>query len=77
MSATTERVFIEALSLPARARAALVKRLLLSLESEDETAEIEAAWKREIADRCRACEEGKITECDAEEVFRDAFKKLK
>jgi hypothetical protein len=73
MSATTEQVFIEALSLPARARAALVHKLLLSLEAEQDSPEIEAAWKQEAAERCKAFDAGELTERDAANVLRDAY----
>ena len=77
MSATTEKVFIEALSLPARVRATLAHKLLLSLESEELSPEIEAAWNDEAAARCSAFDEGKLTELDAADVLRDAYRKLK
>jgi putative addiction module component (TIGR02574 family) len=77
MSATTEQIFIEALSLPTRERASLVHKLLVSLEPEEGSVEIEAAWKQEALDRCAAFDEGKITERDAAEVLRDAYKKVK
>ena len=77
MSATTEKVFIEALSLPARVRATLVHKLLLSLESEERSPEIEAAWDDEAVARCNAFDEGKLTERDASDVLRDAYRKLK
>ena len=77
MSASTEQVFIEALSLPTRQRAALVHKLLVSLESDEESAEIEAAWKQEAEERCQAFDEGKIIERDAAEVLREAYKRIK
>jgi len=77
MNATTEQVFIEALSLPTRARATLVHKLLLSLESETGSPEIEAAWSDEAMARCNASDEGKLTERDAGDVLRDAYRKLK
>jgi len=55
----------------------LVEKLLLSLESEEGSAEIEAAWKREALDRCRAYDEGKLTERDAADVLNDAYRKVK
>ncbi len=67
MSATTEQVFIQALSLPTRQRAALVNKLLQSLEAEEDSPEIEAAWKGEAIDRCKAFDEGKITEREVTE----------
>jgi putative addiction module component (TIGR02574 family) len=76
MSATTESIFIEALSLPTKERATLVERLLLSLESEEGSPEIETAWKREALDRCKAFDEGKIRERDAADVLRDAYRKV-
>jgi putative addiction module component (TIGR02574 family) len=77
MSAATEQVFIEALSLPTRERASLVHKLLVSLENEESSPEIEAAWKQEASERCRAFDEGKISERDADLVLRDAYRKKK
>jgi hypothetical protein len=77
MSMTTERVFIEALSMPTRERASLVHKLLVSLESEENSPEIEAAWKQESLERCTAFDEGKISDRDADLVLRDAYRKAK
>jgi putative addiction module component (TIGR02574 family) len=77
MSATTDKVFVEALSLPTRERATLVHKLLLSLQPEAGSPEIEAAWKQEALDRCEAFDEGKITEREAADVLRDAYRKVK
>jgi putative addiction module component (TIGR02574 family) len=77
MSAATEQVFIEALSLPTRERATLVHKLLSSLEPEEGSSEIEAAWKQEALERCAAFDEGKITERDADYVLREAYRKVK
>ena len=77
MSATTEKVLIEALSLPTRERASLVHKLLLSLESEEGSPEIEAAWRQEALERCAAFDEGKITEREAADVLREAYRKAK
>jgi putative addiction module component (TIGR02574 family) len=77
MSVVTESIFIEALSLPAKERATLVEKLLLSLEPEEGSPEIEAAWKREALDRCRAYDEGKLTEREAADVLNDAYRKVK
>jgi len=77
MSASTETVFIEALSLPAKERAALVEKLLLSIEPAEGSLEIEAAWKREALDRCRAFDAGQMTERDATYVLNDAYRKVK
>ena len=77
MSATTEKVFVEALSLPTRERATLVHKLLESLEPEATSPEIEAAWKKEALERCEAFEEGKIAERSAADVLRDAYGEVK
>ena len=77
MSAATEQIFIEALSLPTRERASLVHKLLVSLEDDEGSPEIEAAWKHEVLERCAAFDEGKISERDADMVLRDAYRKAK
>jgi len=77
MSANTEMVFIEALSLPVKERASLVERLLLSFELEEGSPEIEAAWKLEVLDRSRAFDAGLLTERDASSVMNDAYRKQK
>ena len=77
MSAATEQVFIEALSLPTRERAMLVHKLLSSLEPEEGSSEIEAAWKQEALERCAAFDEGKITERDADYILREVYRKVK
>ena len=77
MSASTETVFIEALSLPTKERATLVEKLLLSFEPAEGSPEIEAAWKREALDRCRAFDAGQLTERDAADVLNDAYRKVK
>ena len=77
MSAATEQVFIEALSLPTRERASLVHKLLVSLETAGSSPEIEAAWKQEAVERCKAFDDGKIPEREADVVLRDAYRKVK
>ena len=77
MSATTEQVFIEALSLPRRERASLVHKLLVSLENVESSPEIEAAWKQEALERCKAFDDGRIADRDADLVLRDAYRKVK
>lgn len=77
MNATTEQVFIEALSLPTRERASLAHKLLASLETEAASPEIEAAWKQEALERCAAYDEGKIGERAAADVLREAYRKVK
>jgi len=77
MSANTDTVFIEALALPLKERASLVEKLLLSFEPEAGSPEIEAAWKHESLDRCRAYDAGLLTERDAADVLNDAYRKVK
>lgn len=77
MSAMTESVFIEALSLPTKERAVLVQKLLLSLEPEEGSPVIEAAWKHEALERCRANDAGKLPEREAADVLNDAYRKVK
>jgi len=77
MSATTEQVFIEALSLPTKARAALAHKLLSSLEDDDLSPAIEEAWRLESLDRCQAFDEGRLTERSADDVMRDLGARLK
>lgn len=77
MSASVENVFIEALSLPARARAELANRLMISLEEEETSPEIETAWKNELRDRLKAYEEGKMPTRSSADVMREAYKKVK
>ena len=77
MSASTETVFIEALSLPTKERASLVEKLLLSIEPAEGSPEIDAAWKREALDRCRAFDAGQMTEREATYVLNDAYRKVK
>ncbi|MHB8254875.1 MAG: addiction module protein [Acidiferrobacter sp.] len=58
-------------TLPADERARLVEVLLESLQ-ETPTAEIEAAWSREIEARIRAYECGELESLSAETVFAEA-----
>jgi putative addiction module component (TIGR02574 family) len=77
MSATEERVFIRALSLPSRTRAALVQRLLVSLDQDNATAEIEEAWDREAKHRYDSFRKGRIKARTSAQVMRDAYAKVK
>jgi putative addiction module component (TIGR02574 family) len=77
MSANTEMVFIEALSLPVKERASLVEKLLLSFEPQEGSPEIEIAWKSEVLDRCRAFDAGQMTERSTADVMNDAYRRVK
>ena len=77
MNATTEQVFIDALSLPTKVRAELAHKLLASLEQEAGSPEIEAAWKQEVVERCIASDQGQLSEREAADVLREAYREIK
>ena len=72
MSTTTEKVCIEALSLPRNARAEIAHRLLVSLEGEDFSEDVSEPWSREIERRRNDFREGKAKPVPAEEALRQA-----
>jgi putative addiction module component (TIGR02574 family) len=72
MSTTTEKVCIEALSLPREARAEIAHRLLVSLENEDFSDDVSELWRKEIERRRQDFREGKAKPVTAEEALRQA-----
>ena len=76
MSKTTLKICIEVLSLPREARAEIAHRLLVSLEDERSSPEIEDAWKTEAEQRYKNVKSGKTSVRDAKRAVRDARKKL-
>jgi hypothetical protein len=54
-----------------------VHKLLASLEQEAGSPEIEAAWKQEVVERCKASDQGQLTEREAADVLHDAYRKVK
>ena len=76
MSTTTLKICVEALSLPRQARAELAHRLLVSLEDEPVSAEIEDAWKDTAEERFENLKKGKTTVRDAKQAVRDVRKRL-
>ena len=70
------QVCIEALSLPKKARADLAHRLLVSLEDEPVTPEIEEAWKEVAEQRFEKLKQGKTTARDAKQAVHDARQRL-
>jgi hypothetical protein len=76
MCATTEQAFIDALSLPTKVRAGLAHKLLARLEQETGSPEIEAAWKQEGVERCKASDQGQLTQRGAADVLRDAYRRV-
>ena len=72
MSATTEKICIEALSLPHEARVEIAHRLLVSLENEDFTDDVSEAWRGTIQRRRQDFRDGKANEVSADEALRRA-----
>ena len=77
MKATTEQVFMDALSLRTRARAELAQKLPASLEKEACSPKIEPARKHEFIERYRAYDQGQLKEREAADVLHDTYRKVK
>ena len=77
MSATTEQVFIDALSLPSLARAELAHKLIASLGDAEPTPDVAQAWAKEAKDRYEAFQCGEITGRDSEVVMRELYQRYK
>jgi putative addiction module component (TIGR02574 family) len=77
MSTAVAKICVEALSLPRKSRAELAHRLLVSLEDDEPSPGVEAAWKAEVKKRYKDYQEGKAKVRPANEVMRDAFRSLK
>ena len=73
MSTITEKICIEALSLPRDARAEIAHRLLVSLEGEDFPDDVSELWRDEIERRRKDFREGKAKAVSAEEALRRAY----
>jgi len=67
MQKTIETVYKEALGLSAIQRAALVDRLLSSLDNPDKV--IDEIWQNELNDRMKAYKTGKMETVSVEEVL--------
>ena len=76
MSTTALKICVEVLSLPREARAEIAHRLLVSLEHERTSPEIEDAWKDEAERRFKRLKAGKSTTRDAKRAVSAARKKL-
>jgi len=76
MDATLENVEREAFSLTAPDRARLAMDLIKSLDNQDD-ADAEELWLQEAERRYREYREGNLPTRPAEDVFRDAFAKLR
>lgn len=66
--AIAEKLFAEALELPAEERQRLARMLVLSLEGDDEDAEV--AWTGEIEHRVQEILDGRVEMIDGEEAHR-------
>jgi putative addiction module component (TIGR02574 family) len=67
MTTDTEKIFKTALELPTLERANLVDKLLSSLDQPDE--QIDNLWRKEVEDRIRAYQAGKIKAITIQEVL--------
>lgn len=76
MSTTDLKICVEALSLPRKSRADLAHRLLVSLEEQPASPEIEDAWKDTAERRFENLKKGRTTARDAKQVVREARKRL-
>jgi Putative addiction module component len=76
MSSTTQQICIEALTLPRKARAEIAHRLLLSLEDQVASPEVERLWKETARQRLARAKAGTTTWRDAKDAIRDARKRL-
>lgn len=72
MSTITDKVCIEALSLPRDARVEIAHRLLVSLENEEFSDDVSEAWRKEIDRRRQDFREGRANSVSAEEAMRQA-----
>jgi putative addiction module component (TIGR02574 family) len=80
MSLPLRQLEAEMLDLPARERARLAHRLLVSLDEEepaDDPAEVERAWEEEIRRRLAEYDAGKVEAIPAAEVFAEARARLR
>jgi Putative addiction module component len=73
MSTITEKVCIEALSLPKQARAEIAHRLLVSLEEEDYTEEVSGVWQNVIQRRREDFTSGNAHPVPGDEALRQAY----
>ena len=76
MDATLEKLEKDAFSLTAADRARLAMDLIKSLDNHDD-ADAEELWLQEAERRYREYRKGNLATRPAEDVFRDAFAKLR
>jgi putative addiction module component (TIGR02574 family) len=76
MNVDLKRIEKEVFSLSSRERARLAMNLIKSLDNHDD-ADVEELWLEEAERRYREYREGKIETRSADDVFRDAFSKVR
>ena len=76
MDATLEKLEKDAFSLTAADRARLAMDLIKSLDNQDD-GDAEELWLQEAERRYREYRKGNLSTRPAEDVFRDAFAKLR
>ena len=76
MSSTAQKICVDALSLPRKTRAEIAHRLLVSLEDQLPSREIESEWKATARRRLANIRSGKTTCRDVNEAIDEARKKL-
>jgi putative addiction module component (TIGR02574 family) len=69
MKPKLEELLKEALGLPPIERAAIVDRLITSLDRPDDA--IDKAWRKEIGDRVRAYKSGTVSTISAEDILAE------
>jgi hypothetical protein len=77
MSTTTQKLLVEILGLPQKARAQLAERLLASLEEDEASPQVAAAWKEVALRRWQNLKTGKTEWRDAKDAIQAARTRLK
>jgi len=76
MNASVETIVAEAVRLPPDQRLTLAHRILSSVEPEG-SAEIDAAWDREIRERIARYDASEVRSVPASEVFAELDRRLR
>ena len=76
MDKSIEKIINEVLNLPNEIKAYIAEKILENLDSETDM-ELTPEWRDEIQKRCAEIDSGVSVLKDADEVFNDAFKRLK
>jgi putative addiction module component (TIGR02574 family) len=74
--AVAQDLLTQALQLPANERADMARQLLLSLEPDTPDEDYESAWEKEILERVKEYDEGKVVAVDWREAHEEIRKKL-